>query len=188
MINPFSVKGSWRIDPDNKQDRGSSKVVKRSMTPEEIKEYGKVGEPYKNKAQATYMAGKDINMGTNKIDEKRLIEIVKEHGFTKKAYGIAADEFGLKNTHSIECYISNNKLRDKIAGLNDDKPIIQDNANIEEQNPLLKMDTDELSEILNKVKLIVQENKRMKALSDENETLKGIFRELKTLLEGVECI
>ncbi|HEX2925070.1 MAG TPA: hypothetical protein VHP38_02230 [Ruminiclostridium sp.] len=48
-----------------------------------------------------------------RINEQRLIEICKSHGFTRKAYSMAATEFGV-SSNSIQTYVSKNKLHSRI--------------------------------------------------------------------------
>jgi len=38
--NPFSINTGWKIDPDNRQDRGNGPVITRQMTKEEKIKYG----------------------------------------------------------------------------------------------------------------------------------------------------
>ena len=183
--NPFAATFGLKVDPDNKQDRRSSVVIRRKMTPEEIQLYGNVGEQYKKpKAKAVITAGKD-DMSMKKIDKDRLEEICNENGFNEKAYKIAADEFGV-TPHSIECFISKkkmNKQKDKQEVDKNKVPPIQ-KEEVSKQLPKSKPDKTETlqseDDILNKITDIINENKLLK---EQRERIKKALYGLLLSLE-----
>lgn len=178
-MNPFGLNGHWRIDPDNRQDRGNGVVTKRKMTLEEMKKYGcTVNSENKKSEIATIpeMVRKDIAM-KNKINKERLIEICKEHGFTGEAYKMAAKEFGVA-AQSIGCYVSNNKLKQIISF---EPTTVMEGKIIENVGLTSNLVSDEL-EIITKIKSILQENQ---SLSGENKTLKENISKVKSALEDI---
>jgi len=116
-----------------------------------------------------------------KINKVRLMEICNEHGFTKEAYNMAAEEFGLR-FHAIECYVSNNKLKKEVAKP-DEAPtqeihILEANApeaKVEEAAKPTPPIIDAELEVLGKIKAIVEENR----------ALKGMMSQLKASLEEI---
>lgn len=184
--NPFAATFGLKVDPDNKQDRRSSVVIRRKMTPEEIQLYGNVGEQYKKpKAKAVITDGKD-DMSMKKIDKERLEEICNENGFNEKAYKIAADEFGV-TPHSVECFVSKKKMnkqkdkqevhKDKVTQIqNEDKVVKQPPESEPVKTEILQNEDD----ILNKIRDIINENRLMK---EQTERIKKALYGLLVSLE-----
>ena len=111
-----------------------------------------------------------------KINKVRLMEICNEHGFTKEAYNMAAEEFGLK-IHAIECFVSNHKLKKEVAKTKEvpTQEIRIPEAKVEEAAKPTHPIIDAELEVLDKIKAIVEENR----------ALKGRISQLKASLEEI---
>ena len=187
MMNPFGISGSWRIDPDNRQDRGSSKCITRKMTEEEKLKYGISVES----------EGRD--MKALNIDVNKMVEICRLHGTGTEGVKAVAKEFGLTDKQA-----ENQIFLKKIRRLLEAKPqtleeikerplvpkgvdpgkvktpkVIPPQAPPEVKNILSEPE----SEVLDKIKAIVAENKQLKAVYAENEVLREKLVKVEILLK-----
>jgi len=139
------------------------------MTEEERKMYENTGT-YKKPSMAdlnNLTKRKDEDM---KINKDRLMEICATNGFTKKAYTLAAEEFGV-TPNSIASYISTNKLSKSAKQEPQVKEVISKKVSTKEA--ILIIDSE--LEVLDKIKTIVEENR----------FLKGRMSQLKASLEEI---
>lgn len=195
ISNRFSPLCGLNVDPDNLQDRSNSEVITRQMTDEEKELYGDV-KNYKKPCTAGILKIREDDKSMGKIDKSRLIEILKEDGFTKKAYIKAAKEFGVTD-HGVACFVSNNKIKKEITGESkDEKKVLKNNPQTDESlssgaedtkpvNPII----DDEADILGKIKAIVAENRELK---EKISVLKSCIKEsvdsasqLKAMLEEI---
>lgn len=120
-----SAYGEWRVDPDNRQDRGAGPVITYTLPMEEIeRKYGHIKPPEGKPPMK--LAGREevmkirqkekerVKMSERIFTKERLIELCKEHGFGKQAYEKIAEILGAKNYHSVECAVSRFKVRQAI--------------------------------------------------------------------------
>ncbi|OPX46378.1 hypothetical protein CLHUN_01940 [Ruminiclostridium hungatei] len=183
-MNPFSISGHWRIDPDNRQDRKDGRCLIRKMTPEEVKEYGPATvQVEKRKSEIAAIPGmvrKDIFM--KKIKKERLIEICSEHGFTAEAYKIAAKEFAV-SISSVKNYVSTNNLKSDVVAKKlhgtEESSLAQHKPDILAETPC---SANEELEIITRIKSILQENH---SLTGENTALKENMSKVKAALEDI---
>lgn len=100
MMNPFGISGSWRVDPDNRQDRGCSEVKSYKLSPEEIEALIK-----KSQREVDFMRKQ------TRITKEQLLEECRELGCNNKAYEDIAARYGFTNVNSVEAAVSRYGIR-----------------------------------------------------------------------------
>lgn len=162
-----------KVDPDNRQNRFSGIVTKRKMTDEERELYKDVGA-YKKPSTFGKIILREDDKSMGKINKNRLVEILKEDGFTKAAYTKAAVEFQVTE-HSVACYVSKTNIKKEFAEefkgtkkVTYDEPekvdstitIINTDTNTDKSDTQILVNDE--ADILGKIKAIVSENKELK--------------------------
>lgn len=186
-MNPFSISGSWNIDPDNRQDRDCSEVISYKLSPEEIDKLIK-NVPTTAKTEVEDM---------RKITVEQLTEECRKLGFNAAAYEDIAKRYGFANAHSIECIVSKKGIKKLLDGEGKKqepkttavvaKPkVVQALERDEEQKSEPgNLETELEFEVLDKIKAIVAENKKFKAVCEENEVLKDRLESVEILLRKI---
>ena len=111
-MNPFSIAGTWRVDPDRRQDRGSGPVISYRLSPEEIEaRYGKVVTQEKKSEEGEQISEGDCEvMRETKITKDQLIEECRRLGFGGEAYEAIAEKYG-SNLKNISARVSQYKIK-----------------------------------------------------------------------------
>ncbi len=179
MMNPFGISGSWRVDPDNRQDRGSSEVKSYKLSPEEIQKLIAVIPVPKIKTEVEDM---------RKITVEQLTEECSKLGFNAAAYEDIAKRYGFSNAHSVECIVSKKGIKKLLEKEPETKPAITEleTAAVLEIKPDMELASADELEVLDKIKAIVAGNKQhLKSALEENKALKSRLAKIKTMLEEV---
>lgn len=146
-MNPFSVAGTWRVDPDNRQDRGDGKVKKYKLTPEEIEAlYGKPNpkditrkpKPFSQTITEIKKNKEEADRFMSKITIEQLVKECTELGFTNAAYTSIAKKYGFTSAHGVACLVSKKGIKKLVNQVQDtrkpyEKPIIENIVEKEEQ-------------------------------------------------------
>lgn len=119
MMNPFGISGSWRVDPDNRQDRGCSKVTSYKLSPEEIEALIKNSKvPAQKKPQAFSQSVSEVSKIRleadeimKKISRDELLMECQQLGCNMDAYKDIAKRYGFTNWHSVECAVSKHGIK-----------------------------------------------------------------------------
>lgn len=189
-MNPFGISGSWRIDPDNRQDRGCSEVKSYKLSPEEIDAL------LKNAVKPVAKIKTEVD-DMRKITVEQLTEECRKLGFNAAAYEDIAKRYGFANAHSIECIVSKKGIKKLLesegkkqepkttAAVAKPKAVQALETNEEQKSEPVKTETELEFEVLDKIKAIVAENKRFKAVCEENEVLKDRLASVEILLRKI---
>lgn len=128
MTNPFSISGSWNIDPDNRQDRGCSEVEKVMLSPAEI-------EKLLQNTGKTVRKIEEVDSMRN-ISIEQLTEECRKLGFKVEAYKIIAKKYGYSNPHSIACLVSRYNIKKHLG--NDEQKQEKDSLLEQEKSPVVE--------------------------------------------------
>lgn len=190
-MNPFGIAGSWRVDPDNRQNRGNGLVTSYKLSPEEI-------EHIFSQAQAPKKAKESKSIMKLDIDVTKLLEVCRVHGTGKEAHKAVAETFGISEKQA-ENQIYLKKIRRLLTA--EKKPLIPATvpntamAGDEKEDPKVSSILNESIKIeptlsvedalLEQIKTIVNENKQMRALDEENKALKSMISAIHDKLQEI---
>ncbi len=192
-MNPFGIAGSWRIDPDNRQDRGSGQVTSYKLSPEEI-------DRIFSQAQASKK--ESGTMKALEIDVNKLLEVCRMHGTGNEGYRAVAKKFGITEKQA-ESQIYLKKIRRLLNSENQtQKPVLPPASDIKESadisickpdmpNPEHIVEKTEAKissaedELFDKIKSIIKENKQLKAITAENEALRNMISSIHGKLQEI---
>lgn len=181
MMNPFGISGSWRVDPDNRQDRGCSKVTSYKLSQEEIEAL------IKNAVKPVPKIKTEVE-DMSKITVEQLAEECRKLGFNAAAYEDIAKRYDYASAHNVACLVSKKGIKKLLEKEPEAKVAIT------KATPMAKPETkpdqehavaDEF-EILEKIRALVLDNRQLNAVLEENKVLKDKLIKVKALLEEVQ--
>lgn len=182
MMNPFGISGSWRVDPDNRQDRGCSKVTSYKLSQEEIEAL------IKNAVKPVPKIKTEVE-DMSKITVEQLAEECRKLGFNAAAYEDIAKRYDYASAHNVACLVSKKGIK-KLLEKEPEAKVAITKAPSPMAKPETKSDPELTAandlEILEKIRTLVLDNRQLNAVLEENKALKDKLTKVKALLEEVQ--